>query len=184
MGTQSGVGSTHLAIMTAVFLGMIKGCRVALAEANRSDCFRQAEIIRNNLDKYKHNKIISKISIYKQSNADEISKIVSEDFDYVVIDMGADYEVYRQLFLMCNMKLVIGSLSWWKLQGYVSFFAMTDGEASKRHWEYLGTNVTRTGKKYLQKEFGISILEVPCEPDPFRLGVKTLDFMEDLMKGR
>lgn len=179
MGTGKNSGVTHLSVMLAVFLSAVTGARVALAEMNDTGCFRQAGIILGNFH-LKNNRIRKLISIYMQSDSSEIAGLMSQGFDYVIIDFGCDFERNRQQFLMCGVKLVVGSLSWWKIHEYVGFAARTEGEASRNRWKFLAVSPVSEGIRYLKKEFKISVGVIPCEPDPFRLGGQSLDFLQEL----
>ncbi|MBD5158135.1 MAG: hypothetical protein HDT13_10960 [Butyrivibrio sp.] len=183
IGTAGKTGATHLAVMLAVFLAAVAGARVALAEMNGSGCFRQAEIILSNNFSKKYGKIKRLISIYTQSDGSEIAGIMSEGYDYVIIDFGCDFEQNRQQFLMCGVKLVVGSLSWWKIHEYVGFAARTRGEASRSRWKFLAVSPVPEGIRYLKKNFGISVGAIPCEPDPFCLGEQSMDFLQELTCG-
>lgn len=180
LGTGSGVGTTHLSIMITIFLSMVLGNRVAFVEMNSKGCIRQAEIIRSNIDKHNNKIFNKKVSILTQSDISDISEIVSSDYDYVIIDYGEEYDVYKQLFLLNNIKLIVGNLSWWKLQTYVSFMANTECDSTRKNWKYLGNNISDKTVKYMRKAFGISIKEIPYEPDPFYLSGDTIGFLSEL----
>lgn len=183
MGTAGQTGVTHLSVMLAVFLSAVAGARVALAEMNDSGCFRQAGIILSNNFHSKYGKIKKLISIYTQSDSSQIAGLMSEGYDYVIIDFGCDFERNRQQFLMCGAKLVVGSLSWWKIHEYVGFAARTKREASRNKWKFLAVSPVREGIRYLSKELGISVGAIPCEPDPFCLGEQSMDFLQELTYG-
>lgn len=178
-GIGTGAGTTHFCIMLAVFLAVVKGYDVALVEQNDSGCFRQAEIIIDAVN-HKTQKILNKISIYKrsESNNDVLSKIISSGFDYVLIDFGSDFAKIRNEFLMCNAKIMVGSLTMWKIHEYVRFLAATQNEFSRKNWTFLGTFPAHKGKEYLQHIFKVKILTVPYEPDPLYLGAASLDFLQ------
>lgn len=183
MGTAEGTGATHLSIMLAVFLSAVAGGRVALAEMNGTGCIRQAGIILSNNFHCKYNKIKKLISIHVQSDCSEVAGLMSGGYDYVVIDFGCDFERSRQEFLMCGAKLVVGSLSWWKIHEYVGFAARTEGEASRNRWKFLAVSPVAEGIRYLKKELGISVGVIPCEPDPFCLGEQSMEFLRELTCG-
>lgn len=183
MGTAGKTGATHLAVMLAVFLSAVAGTRVALAEMNDGGCFRQAGIILSNHFPLKYKKMKRLISIYTQSDGSEIAGLMSGGYDYVIIDFGCDFERGRQQFLMCGAKLVVGSLSWWKIHEYVGFVVRTEGETSRNRWKFLAVSPAPEGIRYLRKEFGISVGVIPCEPDPFCLGAQSMDFLQELTCG-
>ena len=181
MGTHRGAGTTHLAMMLSVFLGIVKGEKIALVEMNGSDCFRQAKIIRSILDTKKNKTFYKKISIFEQSELNDLGEIVSRGYSYVIVDFGSCYEVNREPFLLCNVKIVVGSLSWWKLQYYVSFLAKSECDKSRNFRTYLANCFTEGGKKYLYGKFNIRVKEIPYVPDPYSLDEKSMAFLHKLV---
>lgn len=179
-GTEHGAGVTHFCCMLGVFLAIVKGYRIAIVEVNQSACFRQAEIILNNLKNKKTKKIFKMISFYIQADEVKLSEIVSMDFDFVIVDYGCEYDVSRGSFLMCQRKFVVGSMAWWKLQSYVFFLVNTGDEQSRKHWTFLATTPVLEGIRYIKKEFKIQVSDIPYEPDPFCLGKNSVDFFYKL----
>ncbi|MGN0374140.1 MAG: hypothetical protein ACI4EN_01465 [Butyrivibrio sp.] len=180
IGTSPGVGVTHFGLMLAVFLTAVKGYRVAMAEQNESVCLRQAEIILKNLKNKKTRRIFNKISIFTQTEELTLSQIISMDFDCVIIDYGCNYEAARTGFLMCHRKLVVGSLSWWKIRSYVTFLINTGNESSGGCWTFLANAPVSEGIHYISRELKIRIIGIPYEPDPFRLGSGSVEFFRKL----
>lgn len=179
MGTAPGAGVTHLSLTIAVFLSSVAGNSVALADMSGKDCFRQAGIIlKNNF--HRKNRIFKMISIYEQSDSSVLSQIMSEGFDYVIVDFGVDYSGNFRQFLMCGIKLVVGSLCWWKIHNYVEFLVMTESEKSRKHWFFLANSSGKDGIRYLRHDFNIGIRQIPYIPDPFCLNEECLDFLQML----
>lgn len=180
IGAGHGVGTTHFCFMLSVFMGVVKGLRVAVVEQNESGCFGQAGIILNNFTNSKINKISKYISIYGKSDEYELTEIISMGYDYVIIDYGCDYEANRSSFLMCPEKIVIGSLSWWKLHQMVKFIIKNRQEKSFSHWIFLTAIPVREGLIHIKKDFNINVMVIPYEPDPFYLNDKSLKFFQYL----
>ena len=168
-------------MMLSVFLGIVKGEKVALVEMNGRGCFRQAKIIRSALDNKKNKMFYKKVSIFEQSELSDLGGIVSEGYAYVIVDFGSNYDRNREPFLLCNVKIVVGSLAWWKLQYYVAFLAKSEGDKAGNFLTYLATGCTDGGKKYLTGKFNIRLKEIPYVPDPYRLGAEELEFLHKLV---
>lgn len=171
LGTEHGVGTTHFCCMLGVFLAIVKGYKVAIVEINDTDCLRQAGII---LNTFKH-KILRIISIYTQSDINELSQIVSMNYDYVIVDYGCNFTAIKESFLMCPRKIVVGSGCFWKLHSYVSFLIMVKHEKSLDHWIFTATNPIRSNLTFLKKEFHREIIPIPYEENPFFLD-NSVDF--------
>lgn len=167
--------------MLSVFLSMVKGNRIALVEMSESGCFRQAEIIRTSLNRLEYKKYNKRVSTYTNLDNDGYAELVSQGYSYIITDFGHDYEANRQLFLLCNIKLVVGSMSWWKLQHFVSFLAITESEGTGKNFRYLANNASEKTKKYLKKEFKLIVKEIPYEADPYELSGESLLFLEKLL---
>ena len=180
LGVAEGSGVTHLCLMSALFLAAVMGKRVALVEMGDRECFRQVRIILENRQFRKTKKLINMISTFSQTEFSELSAILSAGYDYVVMDLGCNYEAVRQQFLMCQIKVVTGSLAWWKIKEYSAFLARTDNEPSRKFWAFLTGTAACEGMRYLKEEYGINVRQVPCEPDPFTPGGESLDFLYEL----
>ncbi len=167
--------------MLAVYLSIVKGLKVALVERGSEGSIRQAEVILGNIGRLNTRKILKRISIHTCHEASEVSSVTSKGYDYVIIDYGCEYSDIRQEFLMCQIKIVIGSLSWWQIPNYAAFMANMGTKGCNGHWAYLGTFVVHRGLEYLKHEFRIKIRSVPYEPDPFCLRAESLDFFEKLI---
>lgn len=179
-GTHRGAGSTHLAMMLAVFCGITMGERTAIVEMNRSGCFRQARIIRSAIDGHKNKYFHKKISIFEQSGIKELADIVSMGYSYIITDFGYDCEAEKEAFLLCNRKLIIGNLSWWKLQHYAAYAVKCAADGSMKDCTFLANCCNAKTLKYMKRHFNINITEIPYMPDPYTLGEKELLFMQKL----
>lgn len=155
---------------------------MALIERTSDDCFRQAGIIRDSLDRRRYNAFKRNVSIFMQSDIEELSEVMSSDYEYIIIDFGNDYADNRPFFLLCSIKIVIGNLSWWKLQHYVAFIAATEKEQSRKHWKFLGTVSSERTIRYMGKKMRTAIRPVPYEPDPFFLTGETMNFLQELLE--
>lgn len=180
IGTGRGTGVTHTCVMTAMFLGAVAGRRTALAEYNDSGCFRQAGIILKNNFRNKYATVTKTVSIYGSEERD-IADIISAGYDCVVIDFGNDWNKVCSQFLMCSIKIVVGSTTWWKMHEFVGFLADTDGERSRKNWIFLSAFSIREGIRYLKKEFKIEVRTIPFLADPMCLDGKSLEFFHGLL---
>lgn len=177
-GIMEGTGATHFCIMLAVFMTAVAAKKVALVEMNKTGCIRQAGIILEGFHA-RAGKLMRKVSIFTQTDEYSLSEIVSSGYDCVIIDFGVYDECNRASFLMCDRKIVVGSLSWWKIQHYVNFLASHKETKTACKWEYMAVTPVKAGIRYLRHTFGINVRIIPYEPDPFSLSGNTLDFMVD-----
>lgn len=169
IGTEHLVGTTHFSCMLGVFLSIVKGYKVAVVELNTPGSIRQAGRIFKRLKIGRINKALKIITLYTESDEIELSEVISMDYDYVIVDYGCNFDKYKKSYLMCPYKMVVGSLSWWRLHNYVSFLAENSAEKSLKHWFFMATSPVKEGIRYLNREFKIYVEEIPYEPDPFML---------------
>ena len=179
IGTENGVGATHLSLMLGVFLSIVKGYKVAVVELNRPGSIRQAGVILKSLKPSFRKKLLNLITLYTESDEAELSEVISKEYDYVIVDYGCDFNKNKKSYLMCPHKIVVGSLSWWRLQNYVAFLANNSAEKSLKHWLFMATSPVKEGIRYLNREFKIEVEEIPYEPDPFMLK-NSLDFLHKI----
>ena len=179
IGTERGVGATHLSLMLGVFLSIVKGYKVAVVELNHPGSIRQAGVILKSIKPFFRKKLLNLITLYTESDEAELSEVISMEYDYVIVDYGCDFNKNKKSYLMCPHKIVIGSLSWWRLHNYVAFIANNSAEKSIKHWLFMATSPVKEGIRYLNREFKIEVEEIPYEPDPFMLK-NSLDFLHKI----
>ena len=58
---------------------------MALIERASDDCFRQAGIIRNSLDRRRYNAFKRNVSIFMQSDIEELSEVMSVSYTHLTL---------------------------------------------------------------------------------------------------
>ena len=130
---------------------------------------------------HKKNKTLKIISIYERADSFILSEILSEGYDYVIVDFGINYSENYKQFLICGVKLVVGSLCWWKIHNYVEFLLMTDWGKNGRNWIFLAPVSGKDGIRYLKHNFKVNIRQIPCIADPLCLDGECMDFLQTLV---
>lgn len=180
IGTKTGVGVTHMGVMLAVFLGIVKGNKVAIVERNSISSIRQAMVIRKLINSHNLKTFYKRISTYTAE--DDLTEILSLGFDYVIMDFGCDFANNKSYFLQCRHKLIFASLTWWEMQKLVDFMAVTEGIRG-RSWEFFSYGEISSIKRYFWKNFKVMINGIPYESDPFRLTENGLEFLQNITRG-
>ncbi|MDD6339466.1 MAG: hypothetical protein PUA49_03075 [Butyrivibrio sp.] len=173
VGTGHGVGTTHFCLTLAVFFACVRGSAVSLIDLSENNCIRQAGNVLANFSR--ELKSFNKIKIFRQCNISELAEIISSNYDIVIIDFGSNIDQRKAQFLMCSTKLVVGSLSWWKIHEVVNFYAKMSCEKSVGNWKFYAGFRTESGMKYLKKSFGMDVHQIPFVPDPFSLSSEIMD---------
>lgn len=178
MGTERSVGVTHLAFMMANYYANVCGYSVAVLELCVTNSFRQAEVIYNRKSRPDHEYFhIDSITFYKNAGVETISETLIHNYDYVILDFGNCLSEWHDEFIRCSKKIVVGSLSWWRIHNYADFLAITEEERTRKNWIFLGTSYIKRGAVHLKRNFGVSIISMYYEADPLYLGRESVDFL-------
>lgn len=119
---------------------------------------------------------------YSCVNGSEIPALLNSGYDYLILDLGCLAEADRSEFLRCDCKLVLGSLSPWKVQHYREFFLHF------RHTLNLGEGfcyLVQTGDQGdisgFSREQKIAMLSIPFINNPFRIKKELFCFFDELL---
>jgi hypothetical protein len=184
MGTQRGVGVTHLAIMLGNYINAKLNKSVAILELNHTLAFE--ELRGGYVDKHQENHGFSSFSIsgvtyYHEVEKDLLGMIYSQKLDYLVIDYGETEIGHTQEFLKCNIKIVVGNLNPWnssRLVWYMeSFIAMDYMEKIK----YVTKFGTYGDVRQIRNIYKTNISAAPFEPDPFLIHGCNFEFLDKLL---
>lgn len=164
VGTQAHIGVTHISIQIANILKN-NNRQVALAEFNSSGAFdflkkdskspvSDINFKFNNLDFYPHCDLIV------------LDKIFMGNYEFIVIDFGAfDHNCNKNLFLRCDIKIIISGSKPWELQSLDTIFTSV-GQPESYHYCFNFTpdsmlHKIQTGMASLQN---IYFLEYSSDP--------------------
>ncbi len=168
IGVHQGAGVTYTGLMLAFYLGEEMGQRTAYLECNKHQdmsLIEQAyEWQREEEDYFTY----GRISCYKNVAAKKIPEILSEGYEYVVMDFGTDYAASREEFLRCTRKLVLCSSSEWNLGKLLQFVRNHKEEKGNENWHYLlpfaRPSLTVRVKTLIKRR----VLAVPLMEEPTR----------------
>lgn len=111
----------------------------------------------------------------------KIPEIMNSGYEAVVLDLGVDYVAAREEFLRCDRKVVIGSISPWKISAYEHFFEDVIALENYELWEFLVLFANLLDKKSIQKRYGVHTLSVPWIENPFCLNRKDMIFLQKII---
>ncbi len=171
--------------MLANYLTAKNGKKVALVEldSEKKD-FQKICSAYNNLDK--NGNIFSKFSLfgvdyYWNINKSNMGELYNYGYDYVIFDMGNDYEENRDELLRCTKKLIVGSMQEWKRADFINLVENTNDETDNSDWIYLLLYAKSKEMKRLRKMYKIDIVQIPWEPDPFLIHSSNFDFFSKII---
>lgn len=184
LASARGIGGTHLSIMLANYLTAKKGKKVALVELDAAK-----EDFRKICDAYKYfckNKEtafcfnLCDVDYYSNINKTFLGELYNYGYDYIIMDMGNNYEKNREDLLRCTKKIIVGSMQEWKIKAFVDIVEKTSAGVFKGEWKYLLLYGKDKEIKSLQKKYKINISQIPWEPDPFLIHSSNFDFFKEL----
>lgn len=136
-GTESGVGTTHFAIMLAEFLTDIRGEKTALLELNQKRDFQKIQkLIKEEEQDFFS---IQEVTYFKEVKEEKLVYLFNMDYHYFILDFGKDLEQYKNEFLRCDKKMIIGSLIEWKRNSLFCFIEKYQNIFGNEDWNYFIT---------------------------------------------
>lgn len=184
IGSSSGVGTTHLAIMLAGFLSSKEHKKTASIELNHAGAFSEIKEIycveEINLDEISVNFRLNGVDYYPRQSGNQLAEIFQKSYDYLIFDLGSEWESNKNEFLRCNIGCIVGSFSEWKLYQFERFVYMLKQLEVKDDFHFVTAFGLHKLKKNFEKKHHIHIDVVPFEPTPFVLHKETFAFFERL----
>ncbi|MDF2587298.1 MAG: hypothetical protein K0S41_1139 [Anaerocolumna sp.] len=184
MGTHKGVGVTHSCILLANYLGRCLGKKTALIECYPQNDFKfiEDELVSND-NNMKESKSfeLHKVTYYKSIKSREISEIIGDDYDCVVLDLGCDLINGKYEFLRCDKKLVISSMIPWKLHELDKFVMNNEHIKNSYQWIYLIPFGSKKDINIIKKDFNLKVNQIPCEPDPFIISSSVIQLFQTVI---
>lgn len=169
MGTESGVGTTHLCITISNFLAYVKNRKVELVEVNNTGDISKINMI--NSDALKDFIVTSNM---KNSNLHD-SKA-----DFVVADLSLKRPEAINIFLQADIKILVGGVNLWKMNGWILAFELLKDRLEVQNITCLSLDCDRHVLKEL-RAYGYNIELIPIEKDVFLLNSKNIKWIEELI---
>lgn len=111
----------------------------------------------------------------------KMPEIMNSGYEAFVLDLGVDYDTVREEFLRCDRKIVVGSISPWKISAYEHFLKDVIALENYGSWEFLVLFANLLDKKSIQKRYGVHMLSVPWIGNPFCLDHKDMVFLQKII---
>ncbi|MGB8454845.1 MAG: hypothetical protein WCD89_21265 [Anaerocolumna sp.] len=181
MGTHTGAGVTHLGILLATYLSEYRGQRIAFIECSpRTDLQYLKQYFFDQTEDIDHQDFftIRRVTFYQNKNLQGIPEIVGDKYDCVILDLNTDMVKNKSEFLRCDKKIIVSSLTVWKIHELDKFTGNTAHIKNCEQWIYAisfaQNKALKEGIKRLQK----NIYGIPYEPDPFILTEEVIHFFQ------
>lgn len=184
MGSSTGVGVTHFAIMLAGFFSAGKNNRIAMVELNSNSSFSALKKLHCHedmlLDETREQFSLFNVDYFPHRTSLNVAGIFQMDYDYIVMDLGCNRDENINELLRCNIGCLVGSLSEWKISMFEKNICELQQLAVKDSFYFLTTFGMQKLKKKVEKKYHIKISSIPYEPTPFVLHRETFAFFEML----
>lgn len=180
IGTQNRIGVTHNAIVSANYLKS-KGYKVAIVEnsLNPTKCFKSIrtsfEDIENEKDEFF---TINHVDYYPDYEIEEVYKILSKNYNFVILDFGKFDKSYLSEFSRCVVQVIVSGSKAWELDYINNIFEGTTQDVLK-NYTYLFSFTDLENAKLLRENMGEleNVYFSSYTPDPFNS-----DYYSDLDK--
>ncbi len=176
LGIEKGCGATHLTIALANYMQSALGKKTAVMELSGQ---RELQSLMEK-EGGKIQKLLG-VSYYTDLCGGSIPDIMNSRYEAVILDLGADYETAREEFLRCDRKIVVGSISPWRVFAYERFLNKITSTENYEAWEFLVLFANLLDKKALQKRYGMHMLSIPWIENPFYLQQEDLVFLQKII---
>lgn len=176
IGIERGCGATHLAIALANYLQSGMGKKTAFIELSGKNELK--EMIQK---EGKGKKKLLGVSYFTDINTEKIPEIMNSKYEAFVLDLGSDYTAAREEFLRCDRKIVIGSISPWKIFAYEHFIKNVIVAENYESWEFLVLFANLSDKKKVQKRYEMHLASVPWIENPFYLKKEDIVFLQKII---
>ena len=111
----------------------------------------------------------------------KMPEIMNSKYEVFVLDLGSDYTLAREEFLRCDRKIVIGSISPWKVSAYEHFIKKVMETENITSWEFLILFANLSDKKKIQKRYGVQMISIPWIENPFYLKKEDMMFLNKII---
>lgn len=180
IGANRGAGATYTGMLLAYYFGAEKRIKTAFLECNNHMDFERLQKTYEWSKEDGRSFSLDRITWYKQVTCDEVSGIFSDDYGCYILDFGTDLISWKDEFLRCGTKIIIGDRAIWNQCKMADFLSSLENIKGSRKWIYM---IPYAGKRVLT---GMSyktdrdFIKVPYEPDPALLSRETLKLFQGL----
>ncbi len=180
IGTGSGTGVTHFAIMTAGYYHGILGKRCALLEWNSHEDFSRLHRIcsRRELDRSGAFRLLG-TDYYGKAGTDALLLCKRSGYHTVIVDYGTVSEGNLREFLRCDRQFVVGSVCEWQIGAFLEFAG--DRKRGKKSWELFTVFGSEEARKNMEKNLGSPIWRIPVSVDALEITGQLIQFYQQIL---
>jgi hypothetical protein len=180
MGVGRGVGTTHLTIMLGNYLANGLGKTVALLELNRNKAYSDMQHIKcSKISKFCFEE--KNLKFYENVSYDSIPEIMANNYNYMILDISSNDLFGKNEFIRCHKKIVVGSLSRWKVHEYINFLENMQLLSEVAVCQFL--SLSRDGKaaEFIEDNYKVKINQIPFELNPFYIESSHMEWIARIL---
>jgi len=178
-GIGHSVGCTHFAIMMANYLAGYLRKNTVLLEWNRSGDLERLEKVCTGINREgKHFRVLD-VQYWKNAGIHELTEVLNNNFDEILIDFGAVNEELPPELLRCERQFLVGSFSEWQEMCFREFVRKNNN--GKKGWKYLAVFGSEETRKEFRRRPGIFVGRIPFSADAFSVTKESCSFFQQLI---
>lgn len=178
-GSIRGSGATHLSVALANYAASGLGQKTAYLELDG-----HGEIAHWKETNKQGYFTVNGVHYYPNVKRDQIPILLNYDYEWIFMDFGDEYRLFREDLLRCDRKIFLLNLNPWQ-----EFYAKEMLRAVlQKNWGgiqpvYAGVKMQYEEKKRMEREFGIMVTQIPLILNPNCVMAEQFSFF-DAMLGR
>ena len=136
---------------------------------------KKTERSRNKSDRFR----IMEVDYYKMADPSVLSFCLGRDYHYIILDYGEATESSLYECARCDRKILVGSLSEWKVEAFLEILEQT--ERSDKSWRMAVVAGGEDTRREIEKLFHCRLQRLPASADAFRITREEIPCFEDLL---
>lgn len=191
VGSSSGGGATHFAILLCNYFASKEHCRTAFVDLSQERSMDELYKIysegNQNADEEKMTHgayfCMHGVDYYSVDKREDIVNIIQLGYEYVVFDMGifpvanCEEELRR-----CHIRFLVMNCCEWKQRGAECVLEHRLIAANRDRWVYTFFLGCEEIKHRLERKYHITIHKIPTEEDPFLLHRRHFEALYNMLQ--
>ena len=159
VGTSQGCGSTYVGLLIANVLKKVRDSKVAYIHmsGNYTTLHSSGDELEDRIYVYKG------IIYYARGGIEDVLEALNDSYDHIIIDFGNGQLKYMKELMRCDIKVVVGLATSWKLQCFEEFLTDNEEVISKGKWRYVFNLTSDAVTKKLRGRYKIRAVNIGYE---------------------
>lgn len=173
LGVNRGAGLTYTGMLLSSYFGTEKRIKTAYLECNNHLDFERLQKVYEWSKEDEKSFTFDLITYYKEVKANDVSEILSDDYGCYIFDFGTDFISWKEEFLRCGTKVIIGDQAIWNQCKVVAFLKSLDNFRGSKEWLYMIPCANKRVLMRMANKTDRSFLSIPYEADPTLISKET-----------